>query len=155
MRSSSALLSAREGISDRLEARCRRFHRPRNETSPPGVRSLAAVIGMRLDADALRTRRARLARNRQKLRPVPFRRARVPRLRTSAAQRPRRGFGRAAAATLRPRLLECMYAKGHKIPVSRGYADSKESAQSAGVIARPPPPPGQPPAEAPPDYRAK
>ena len=51
--------------------------------------------------------------------------------------------------------LQCMYAKGHKIPVSRSYSDSTESPQSAGVTARPPPPPGQPPAEAPPDYRAK
>ncbi len=52
--------------------------------------------------------------------------------------------------------VQCMYAKGHKIPVSGRYSDSSESAQSAGVSARPPPPPpGQPPAEAPPDYRAK
>lgn len=52
--------------------------------------------------------------------------------------------------------LQCMYAKGHKIPVGSRYSDSTESAQSAGVTARPPPPPsGQPPAEAPPDYRAK
>jgi len=52
--------------------------------------------------------------------------------------------------------LQCMYAKGHKIPVGSPYSASTESAQSAGVTARPPPPPsGQPPAEAPPDYRAK
>jgi len=52
--------------------------------------------------------------------------------------------------------LQCMYAKGHKIPVGSRYSDSTESAQSAGVTARPPPPPSaQPPAEAPPDYRAK
>ena len=53
--------------------------------------------------------------------------------------------------------LQCMYAKGHKIPVSNRYSDFPGSAQSAGVTARPPPPPppGQPPAEAPPDYRAK
>jgi hypothetical protein len=52
--------------------------------------------------------------------------------------------------------VQCMYAKGHKIPVSGRYSESTESAQSAGVTARPPPPPpGQPPAEAPPDYRAK
>ncbi|HWI98466.1 MAG TPA: glycine zipper family protein [Burkholderiales bacterium] len=52
--------------------------------------------------------------------------------------------------------LQCMYAKGHKIPVGSRYSDSTESVQSAGVTARPPPPPsGQPPAEAPPDYRAK
>jgi hypothetical protein len=51
--------------------------------------------------------------------------------------------------------LQCMYAKGHKIPVGSRYSDSTESAPSAGVTARPPPPPGQPPAEAPPDFRAK
>jgi hypothetical protein len=52
--------------------------------------------------------------------------------------------------------VQCMYAKGHKVPVSGRYADSTESAQSAGVTAPPPPPPpGPPPAEAPPDYRAK
>jgi hypothetical protein len=52
--------------------------------------------------------------------------------------------------------VQCMYAKGHKVPVSGRYSDSTESAQSAGVTAPPPPPPpGQPPAEAPPDYRAK
>jgi len=55
--------------------------------------------------------------------------------------------------------LQCMYAKGHKIPVSRSYSDSTGPAQSAGVTARPPPPPppppGQPPTEAPTDHRAK
>jgi hypothetical protein len=52
--------------------------------------------------------------------------------------------------------VQCMYAMGHKIPVSARYSQSPESAQSAGVTAPPPPPPpGPPPAEAPPDYRAK
>ena len=54
--------------------------------------------------------------------------------------------------------VQCMYAKGHKIPVSNRYSDSTRSAQSAGVTARPPPPPpppGQPPTEATPDSRAK
>jgi hypothetical protein len=55
--------------------------------------------------------------------------------------------------------VQCMYAKGHKIPVSRSYSDSTGSAQSAGVTARPPPPPppppAQPPTEATPDSRAK
>ena len=53
--------------------------------------------------------------------------------------------------------LQCMYAKGHKIPVSGRYSDSTESARSGGATAPPPPPPppGQPPAEAPPDYRVK
>ena len=52
--------------------------------------------------------------------------------------------------------LQCMYANGHKIPVSSRYSDSTQSAPSAGVTAPPPPPPpGRPPPEAPPDYRAK
>jgi hypothetical protein len=52
--------------------------------------------------------------------------------------------------------VQCMYAKGHKVPVSGRYSDSTESAKSAGVTAPPPPPPpGQPPADAPPDYRPK
>jgi len=52
--------------------------------------------------------------------------------------------------------VQCMYAKGHKVPVSGRYSDSTGSSRSAGVTAPPPPPPpGQPPAEAPPDYRAK
>src|SRR4051812_16947620 len=52
--------------------------------------------------------------------------------------------------------LQCMYAKGHKIPVRGRFSDPTESAHSGEIPARaPPPPPGQPPAEAPPDYRAK
>ena len=47
---------------------------------------------------------------------------------------------------------QCMFAKGHKVPV-RGNYQSKSSAQAARTP--PPPPPGQPPAEAPPDYRPK
>lgn len=47
---------------------------------------------------------------------------------------------------------QCMYAKGHKVPV-RGNYQSSNSAQAARTP--PPPPPGQPPAEAPPDYRPK
>jgi len=46
---------------------------------------------------------------------------------------------------------QCMYARGHKVPV-RGHYQSN-SAQAARTP--PPPPPGQPPAEAPPDYRPK
>ena len=48
--------------------------------------------------------------------------------------------------------LQCMYAKGHKVPVSGRYSDSAESTQSAARTP-PPPPPGPPPSEAPPDYR--
>jgi hypothetical protein len=46
---------------------------------------------------------------------------------------------------------QCMYAKGHKVPI-RGSYQSRNAAQAART---PPPPPGQPPAEAPPDYRPK
>jgi hypothetical protein len=51
---------------------------------------------------------------------------------------------------------QCMYAKGHKVPVRGNYQSnqSKSSAQAARTPP-PPPPPGQPPAEAPPDYRPK
>ena len=50
--------------------------------------------------------------------------------------------------------LQCMYGKGHKVPVSGRYSDYAES-KPAAPRAPPPPPPGQPPAEAPPDYRPK
>ena len=51
---------------------------------------------------------------------------------------------------------QCMYARGHRVPVSGRYSDSGGPAQSAARIPPPPPPPpGQPPAEAPPDYRPK
>lgn len=47
---------------------------------------------------------------------------------------------------------QCMYAKGHRVPVSGNYssAPARTTAPSAHL---PPPPPGQPPAEAPADYR--
>jgi hypothetical protein len=48
---------------------------------------------------------------------------------------------------------QCMYAKGHKVPV-RGNYQARNSPQAARTPP-PPPPPGQPPAEAPPDYRPK
>jgi hypothetical protein len=48
---------------------------------------------------------------------------------------------------------QCMYAKGHKVPV-RGNYQTRNSPQAARTPP-PPPPPGQPPAEAPPDYRPK
>jgi len=52
---------------------------------------------------------------------------------------------------------QCMYAKGHRVPVSGRYSDAARPApsQSAARTPPPPPPPGQPPAEAPPDYRPK
>ena len=73
---------------------------------------------------------------------------------------------------------QCMYAKGHRVPVSGRYSDAAPPApsqsastpppppQSASTPAPPPPqpatstpppppPPGQPPAEVPPDYRPK
>ena len=48
---------------------------------------------------------------------------------------------------------QCMYARGHRVPVSGRYSDASRPVQSARTP--PPPPPGQPPAEAPPDYRPK
>jgi hypothetical protein len=57
--------------------------------------------------------------------------------------------------------LQCMYAKGHKVPLSgrvSEYIDSTSTTRpSAPTPARsspPPPPAGQPPAEAPPDFRS-
>jgi hypothetical protein len=57
--------------------------------------------------------------------------------------------------------LQCMYAKGHKVPLTgrvTDYIDSTQastrpSAASPSRSAPPPPPAGQPPAEAPPDLR--
>lgn len=57
--------------------------------------------------------------------------------------------------------VQCMYAKGHKVPISGGrvseYIDSTTRASTppaAPARSSPPPPPaGQPPAEAPPDFR--
>jgi hypothetical protein len=48
--------------------------------------------------------------------------------------------------------VQCMYAKGHKVPVSGRYSGHIEASPSAARTA-PPPPPGQPPAGTPPDYR--
>lgn len=67
------------------------------------------------------------------------------------------GTSYAAAGSLQQRydyaFTQCMYAKGHKVPVSGRYYDSPRTTQAARTP--PPPPPGQPPAEAPPDYRPK
>jgi hypothetical protein len=59
--------------------------------------------------------------------------------------------------------LQCMYAKGHKVPLTGRVTDYIDSTQAttrpaapASTPARsspPPPPAGQPPAEAPPDFR--
>jgi hypothetical protein len=53
--------------------------------------------------------------------------------------------------------VQCMYAKGHKVPVGGRYSDHIESPrpQAAAPRTPPPPPPGPPPAEAPPDFRPK
>jgi hypothetical protein len=65
----------------------------------------------------------------------------------------------AAAGSLQQRydhaFTQCMYAKGHKVPVTGRYSDAPRPSQSAAARTPPPPPPGQPPAEAPPDYRPK
>jgi hypothetical protein len=62
---------------------------------------------------------------------------------------------------------QCMYAKGHRVPVGGRYSDAAPPAPSqsastpppppkpAASTPPPPPPPGQPPAEAPPDYQPK
>jgi hypothetical protein len=68
------------------------------------------------------------------------------------------GTSHAAAGTLQQRydyaFTQCMYAKGHRVPVSGRYSDSPRSSTQAARTP-PPPPPGQPPPEAPPDYRPK
>jgi hypothetical protein len=65
----------------------------------------------------------------------------------------------AAAGSIQRRydhvFTQCMYSKGHKVPVPAGrYPDSGQS-QPAARTPPPPPPPGQPPPEAPPDYHPK
>jgi hypothetical protein len=50
--------------------------------------------------------------------------------------------------------IQCMYAKGHKVPVSASYARSLMQAPAQPVPNGdiPPPPPNSPPPSAPPDY---
>ena len=51
---------------------------------------------------------------------------------------------------------QCMYAKGHKVPVAGRHAYASRGSNSNTQAARtppPPPPPGKPPAEVPPDYK--
>lgn len=50
---------------------------------------------------------------------------------------------------------QCMYSKGHRVPVAGRYSDAPRTNQQAARQPPPPPPPGQPPAEAPPDYRPR
>lgn len=50
---------------------------------------------------------------------------------------------------------QCMYAKGHKVPVRGNYQSNQSRNAAQTARTPPPPPPGQPPAEAPPDYRPK
>lgn len=47
---------------------------------------------------------------------------------------------------------QCMYAKGHKVPMSRAEAERYSASKGSSP---PPPPPGKPPAGVPPDYKAK
>lgn len=49
---------------------------------------------------------------------------------------------------------QCMYAKGHKIPMAREQVRSNPSPQTRYAPPPPPPPPGRPPAGVPPDYRS-
>ena len=48
---------------------------------------------------------------------------------------------------------QCMYAKGHRVPVAGRYPQDPGGNQQGARQPPPPPPPGQPPAEVPPDYR--
>ncbi|HEU4352455.1 MAG TPA: YMGG-like glycine zipper-containing protein, partial [Burkholderiales bacterium] len=50
---------------------------------------------------------------------------------------------------------QCMYGKGHKVPVPAGRYSTNGAQPATRTPPPPPPPPGQPPPEAPPDYRAK
>ena len=71
------------------------------------------------------------------------------------------GNAYASAGSLQQRydhaFTQCMYAKGHKVPVRGTYTDAapRRTQASAARIPPPPPPPGEPPAEVPPDYRAE
>jgi hypothetical protein len=48
---------------------------------------------------------------------------------------------------------QCMYAKGHKVPVAGRYGESRQvTRRSTSIPPPPPPPPGKPPG-VPPDYR--
>jgi hypothetical protein len=47
---------------------------------------------------------------------------------------------------------QCMYAKGHKIPMSREQAE-RYAPKSGSSTPPPPPPPGKPPAGTPPDLK--
>jgi len=52
--------------------------------------------------------------------------------------------------------VQCMFAKGHRVPISGRVSDYMDSSSSTLRAAAPPPPPtGRPPAEVPPDYRPK
>lgn len=52
--------------------------------------------------------------------------------------------------------IQCMYARGHKVPVSASFARSltQQPAPAAPAVGTdiPPPPPGSPPPSVPPDY---
>ena len=54
---------------------------------------------------------------------------------------------------------QCMYAKGHRVPVAGRYSDVRATSgpgntqQQAARQPPPPPPPGQPPTDIPPDYK--
>lgn len=47
--------------------------------------------------------------------------------------------------------LQCMYAKGNRIPVYGGYISQQSLAPARSVSPSPPPPPGYPPPPAPPE----
>ena len=94
---------------------------------------------------------------------------------------PEQAVSDSAARSLQQRydyaFSQCMYAKGHRVPVVGRYSDPAPSQSaastppppppqsaskpppppppSAASTPPPPPPPGQPPAEAPPDFQPK
>ena len=74
------------------------------------------------------------------------------------------GASQASSYTLQQRYdigyTQCMYTKGHKVPMAVREVQARRSAASrppptprTGTTAPPPPPPGRPPAEAPADYK--
>lgn len=50
--------------------------------------------------------------------------------------------------------VQCMYAKGHQVPVSGGFTNAPSAVPATGGAAVPPPPPGNPPPP-PPDARVR
>jgi hypothetical protein len=64
--------------------------------------------------------------------------------------------GHASGRTVQQRYdfgyTQCMYAKGHRVPVAGRYSDSRHITRGNATPPPPPPPPGKPPG-VPPDYK--